>query len=52
MEINLSVPCPSESNMRLKQWENEVAWFELCSTLHSTLSEAAAGAVERVSNIY
>ena len=43
MEISHSVPCPSESNICLKQWENEVAWFELCSTPHSTLSEARAG---------
>ena len=49
------VPCPSESNMRLKQWENEVDWFDPPaggSTPHSTLSEAAAGAAECVSNVY
>jgi len=41
--------------MRLKQWENEVAWFDPPvggSTPHSTLSEAAAGAAECVSNVY
>src|SRR3989338_7070832 len=33
--------------MLLKQWENEVDWFEPCSTPHSTLSEAAAGGETR-----
>gem|GEM_PF-3600925 len=43
---------PTRANVFLKQWESEVAWFAQSAKLHSTLSEAAAGAAECVSKAH